>query len=310
MTPEIPVAYCFDSKYAPYAAVSTYSLVKSSKSRLKIYWVTPLEYLEVATLLLEHLKELNIEIQIVTPGNESFINWRQSNHITRAAYFRLLLPNLINENKLIYLDCDTLVLNDLEALYKIEMNGCYIGGVEDISSGNSSKVPRVEKDIYINSGVLLMDLEALRSDNFLKKCEVIYETYGELITWHDQCVINKYAEGKKFLLDKKWNQQIYTHNINEDNWSQYINPNCTNIIHFIGGIKPWESWCNKLIADFWWDHANQLSIPGLKPAEITNINQALDIASILDGHQCYKEASGLKSSIIKWLMDLINNPRP
>jgi len=306
MIQHIPVAFCFDENYAPYAAVATFSLFKSSSSPLKIYWVTTVEDLEKAIFFQQALKKFNIYPIILTPEVSYFRDWRECRHITRAAYLRLLLPILINEKKLIYLDCDMLVQSDLSELFQVDMTGYLIGGISDSGGQSTSKIPRQQSDQYINSGVLLMDLDGLRKDGFLEKCRSIYEEFHEIIVWSDQCIINKYAENRKLLIEPKWNRLIYTHTLNEVQWKEASLLENSKIIHFAGGIKPWQEWCNPVIADFWWSFANQLGAPNLNPVKITEIQQALDLASILDLNERFQDASYLKNSIIGNLIDLVN----
>lgn len=53
-------------------------------------------------------------------------------HLSKAAYFRLLIPELIREyDKCIYLDCDIIVHGDLKELYEIELGNNYLAGVKD-----------------------------------------------------------------------------------------------------------------------------------------------------------------------------------
>ena len=252
-------AFCFDNKYAPYATVATYSLIKNSKIPLKIYWVTFSEDIECANAHLKYLKKFSHEIVILDAGNH-FQGWKESGHITKATYLRLLLPTLINESKLIYLDCDTLILSDLNNLFKIEMKEFPIGGVLDPGGSRTSKLPRNSTDVYINSGVLLMNLDVLRNDHFLKKCETIHSTHHDTLSYGDQCVINKYAEERKLILESKWNSLIWA-GTTEVSWDEAVGS--ANILHFISGHKPWKKSYNTKIADFWWGYANHLEIPNL-----------------------------------------------
>jgi lipopolysaccharide biosynthesis glycosyltransferase len=303
MNKYIPVAFCFDANYAPYAAVSTFSLAKNSSSPLKIYWVTLLEFLDNAKFLQEGLKKFDIEVTIISINFDHFKEWKEVKQITKAAYLRLLLPNIIDEKKLIYLDCDVLVLSDLLELYEEDMGEFSIGGIYDSVGGATSRVSRDSNDIYINSGVLLMNLEVLRRDDFKNKCEVIYDVHQDNITWLDQCIINKYAENKKLIVDEKWNKQIFPNSTNHTSWQQIISSGNARIIHFVGPIKPWCQWCNPVIADFWWKYANQLSLTNLAPIPITHMHQAMDYSSVLDLCEQYQSASDYKGKIIKLLLD-------
>ena len=153
----------------------------------------------------------------------------------------------------------------------------------------------------------MLNLETLRQDDFLKKCEGIYSAHHVTITWADQCVINKYAEEKKLILESKWNRLIDSNNTSRIIWEKVVNVESTNILHFVGSIKPWQQWCNPVMADFWWGFAKNLEMPNLSPVAINNITQALQLASVLDLNERFKDASKLKNDIINHLIQSLES---
>lgn len=75
---------------------------------------------------------------------------------------RCWLSKIIPENKILYLDIDTLVLDDLTNLWNIDMtNYALAGWPEDPNFGASAIKNILHK--YVNSGVLLMNLEFIRN---------------------------------------------------------------------------------------------------------------------------------------------------
>ena len=102
-----------------------------------------------------------------------------------------------------------------------------------------------------------MDLKTLRECGFVEQIKRLYKQYENQITWHDQCLINKYAEGQKFLLDPKWNCQIYAGRAiqNIEDLKRLQN---ASILHFVGKIKPWHNWSDPYIAKIWLKYGNDL----------------------------------------------------
>jgi lipopolysaccharide biosynthesis glycosyltransferase len=297
-----PIVLCCDSNYVPYAAVSTYSAHKNAQESLRVYWVVPFPDVEKAKPAQEILVELGIDIQLVGVDDSRFSQWMFTSHIGRASYLRLTIPDLIKESKVIYLDCDTLVLGDLTALYKTEMKDYPFAGVADAVGAQTSKVPRDKADTYINAGVLLMNLDGLRRDNFNEKLGRVYAQHHDTVTWLDQCIINKYAEHKKLLVDPRWNRLIWTESIKENVWKEIVADGKSAVLHFCGGIKPWHGWCNPYIAQFWWQYANELKLPGFVGTKITTVNQALTFAQVLDRNERFKDASMMKDQVINHLL--------
>ena len=67
MTDKIAIALCFDSNYADYAAVATYSAFQNAQSDLVVYWLVPHECIDEARQRLVSLKD--IEPAATPPGS-------------------------------------------------------------------------------------------------------------------------------------------------------------------------------------------------------------------------------------------------
>jgi lipopolysaccharide biosynthesis glycosyltransferase len=243
-----------------FAAISIYSLLSNANAPLKIYCVVPSSDILMLVSIREISKIFSSDIQIIPADNQMFSTWTESLHITRAAYLRLLIPTLINEQKIVYLDSDLIVLSDLSELYATSTEQCFLAGVPDPRGASLSRMPRKKDDVYINSGVMVMNLEGLRRDMFLAKCAHINAGYPGLATWLDQCLINKYAENRKVIIDPKWNRQIFAGEITQEEWSEYVSDGASSIVHFLGPIKPWNGGSGPHVAKFWWEYANKLSM--------------------------------------------------
>lgn len=259
MVNKITVAYCFDEIFSKYAAISTYSLAMNNRSDANVYWCVPQEYMVEANKMLENVKlHKRINVNVIKIESDIFQNWRTSYHFTATNYMRLQLPNILEEDKIIYLDADTLVTSDLAELYSTPLVNAVIAGCVDPGGQRTSKMPRIATDPYINSGVLLMNLGSLRSDDFLAKCIKIYSEYEEQVTWVDQCLINKFAEGRKLVLDDKWNRQIFSQWVQPHAFEEMISPGKSRILHFVGNVKPWQAGSSEAVSQLWQSFAQQL----------------------------------------------------
>ncbi len=185
-------------------------------------------------------------------------------HITRPTFFRLVVPELLNEDKCIYLDTDTIVLSDLQSLFMTTLKNCYIAGVrhpEIILCEGENKVcmeagiPSNEQ--YINAGVLVMNLKELRSNgmvrNFLKLIPKNFIT-------QDQDIINYACYGKIHFLSFKYNVmtklagmniQDYKNCFQKEDIKEAWNRPC--IIHYADQNKPWNS-SECVFMDYWWKY--------------------------------------------------------
>ena len=146
----------------------------------------------------------NLEIIFYDMGS-NFID-RNDARLSQSAYYRLLTPVLLDVDKIIYLDGDTIILNDLNEMYELPLNDNYILGILDyVRDGIDFLGIKSEK--YINSGVILLDLKKIRNDN--KIYQLINMTKTEKsFDGHDQTIINYVFYPKIGILPSKfaiWN---------------------------------------------------------------------------------------------------------
>ena len=261
----IPVVFCFDANFVNYAAVATFSAFSHSKSKLKIYWVIPSEAESATVPIKELLGKKGVDISIQIASDQLFSDWKEQGHIKKAAYQRLLIPNTIPDTKIIYLDCDLIVQADLGELFKIDMASSSVGGVYDAMAEKYSLMPKQDGDPYINSGVMLLNLESLRKNRFIDRCTELYYQFIKEITFCDQCIINKYSEGQKVLIDPCWNYYFFIcHNLEMSPSEASTEFQGAKILHFVGPIKPWSVNCPPHLGDYWWEWAHRLNLPNLE----------------------------------------------
>jgi lipopolysaccharide biosynthesis glycosyltransferase len=152
-------------------------------------------------------------------------------------YYRLLLPQLHNDlSELIYLDTDLIIERDLSQLPEMVRAKCQIAGVRDPIESMKCKVLNTNPP-YINSGLMYLNLNALRQFNFTESClRWLNNHCGKGLTLHDQDAINVYLNGQSLaLLDKSWNEILPDPRL-MDNFTD-------RVIHITGPFKPWTLCC-------------------------------------------------------------------
>ena len=228
----INVAYAFDSSYQYITHVSMKSIMLSQNRDTFIIF-----HILVSSKIKDKEKEVidkiakehnNCEIKYYYIGDrfkeinvKAYITW------STAMYYRLRLPDLLpNEKRVLYLDCDTLVYKDLTNLYNYNIEGKYFTGMlepRDLSYLG------LNVDNYINTGVMLFNLDELRKDNVAKKIEEFLIKYNyrlwfpvndslntvchkkngyfspEFVQWGfcNENFVNKYINELSIKLDKK-----------------------------------------------------------------------------------------------------------
>jgi lipopolysaccharide biosynthesis glycosyltransferase len=182
-------------------------------------------------------------------------------NISLVTLARLFLPSFVT-GKVLYLDCDLLVHDDVSKMFDADLGGALVGAVRDnlmISKLSRSRVSsqsdleyftniKAPKDAsdYFNAGVLLMDCDRIRAD---------HDLFARLTDWpslnqyrfFDQDHLNILFSEKTYYFPLRWNlawgearrvaKQV-------DNISGFPNADCADlnvaaISHFTGGYKPW-----------------------------------------------------------------------
>ena len=115
-----------------------------------------------------------------------------------------LLPTHIT--KALYLDSDILVTGSLSELLDFDMSNCMFAGVaERIEDQVRKRIGLEACDLYINAGVLLMNLVDMRRDSFTEKSLDFLAENAEAAVYLDQDAINSVARGRILSLPLKYN---------------------------------------------------------------------------------------------------------
>jgi lipopolysaccharide biosynthesis glycosyltransferase len=128
-------------------------------------------------------------------------------------WFRLLLPEVLPDlPRALYLDVDTVVLDDLAPLWTTELAGAHIGAVTNIPYRPEGveelrRYPDgldLEPRSYFNSGVVLIDLDSWRRDG-VTSALLETATASRDLAWPDQSVLNLVLGGSRAHLEPRWN---------------------------------------------------------------------------------------------------------
>ena len=202
-------------------------------------------------------------------------------NISLSAYARLFLPEMLPNScdRVIYLDCDTIICESLLSLWEYNLHDCSVAGVEDLVLDEFKKrIGLQQSDRYFNSGVLLIDLKRWREDNTQNKfMQFIANCHGR-VAHHDQGVINGVLCKEFLTLPPQFNAMTPFFTFHYDNMlyfyklgRYYGKADITKakkkpvIIHytpeFVG--RPWEHSCRhprralyrKALSETGWDYS-------------------------------------------------------
>lgn len=172
----------------------------------------------------------------------------------KEMYYRILAAKLLPEDidRILYLDPDLIIINSIKELYNTDLTNMYFAGATHIGRQlniiNEVRLSMSSESEYINSGVLLMNLELLRREQDERKVyEYIRENSLKLFL-PDQDVINALYGDKTIIIDaERYNMgEIYYKKIKylpggrEEKIDMKWIVNNTSIIHYYGRNKPWN----------------------------------------------------------------------
>ena len=146
------------------------------------------------------------------------------NKYSIGSMFRLFIPEILfNLCKVIYLDADILFNCDIKELWDINIDDYCIGGVSDAGLYAGFELPKDVKDgvinarDYINSGVLLMNLDRIRNKGSMLDlcCEFLNNSEG--YSFPDQDAINYVYRDGILYIDDKYNVLVIVERRDEKN---------------------------------------------------------------------------------------------
>ncbi len=172
---------------------------------------------------------------------------------TKASLFRMCLHEQLPEDvdKVVYFDCDIIFERDIADLWNLELGDAWMIAAHDPERVWSSRKKKyylgalgIEEDRYFNSGVLLMNLKALREAS--REENVFWHAYREgaplfstlKFPVFDQDLLNYMLSSdseKLKLVDSSYNYELCLH----DRRFLRLKEMEGKILHF-PSLKPWQ----------------------------------------------------------------------
>lgn len=258
----VPIFFTIDNKYAPYMAVALYSLMENANPK----------YDYTVYIIYQSLSEENKKrIMDMRKDNFEIIFKQMSDTIhgitgdkmgklrcdygTYTIYYRLFIADMFPQyDKGLYLDSDIVVPGDIAELCLTDLRGKIIGACADSSiAGEDIFINYMENGVgvsrykYINSGILLMNLQKMREVELSKHFLKLLNTYCFDTIAPDQDYLNAMCSGNIFYLNEAW-----------DAMPRHDKPqmDAPKLVHYNLFNKPWCYW-GVQYESYFWEAANQ-----------------------------------------------------
>lgn len=264
----ITVALAADDNYMPYMYVAADSIVRnlSAATSCEIVCLYLGEDIDNANRYMDPLRSEVCSVRLMEVSSCMKWDFHVSRHITLATYSRLFLPLLLPDvEKVLYIDCDVVAVSDVSELFEIDMGDNYLAAVRDMSYDTAAEV-RASSECgrfpnYVNAGVLLMNLAAIRKDGI--ETRFIECAATGRMPMHDQSVLNICCANRITLLPEPWNFCLHNWSRNpiilpeaRERCRKMIENKSYKIIHYCSPRKPWLGNCPSPLANVWWQYAS------------------------------------------------------
>jgi lipopolysaccharide biosynthesis glycosyltransferase len=221
--------------------------------------------------------------------------WHTSFHITQAAYLRLFAAEFLDPGieRILYLDADLLVLDDLGPLWETELGAYAAAAVPDpYGLGRREALGLAADAPYVNSGVLLMNLALWRREDLTRRLCGYVESMGDRLLFHDQDALNAVLAGRILPLDYRWNLQARMlrprgRRATTDPGALARAARAPAILHYTSARKPWLFVMPTPGKALYWRHLQGSPWAGVRPADLRAhklgefaFNHLLDLAGV------------------------------
>lgn len=255
----IHLAIAFDQNYLQqFYSLLTSVLENTKKTKLHFHLISP----DVSEIEKEqirnYIKSRNAESIFYTLNEGTLGDLVLAGKWTHAVYYRLFFPMLVSSevSRLLYLDSDTVVVNDLSELYEIDLENYPLGAVYD-NYVKEQPLIEISKGNYFNSGVLLINIKKWKEQDISRKVLLYLRAYPKRIIYVDQCGLNAVLKENWKQIDYKYNV-LYTYiptEASKAGLKHFISDKV--VIHFTLQ-RPWDFLCKNRLRFLYW-HYLQIS---------------------------------------------------
>jgi len=278
--PVMSIAISSDANYIPHLGALVASIVDNRNKNYYLEFIIldgGINYIQKKLLnnIIKH--EANVSINYLDM-REQLKNISMHSYFAQPTLYRIYLAEILqSRDKILFLDTDMIVVDDLTPLYEVDLKNYYVVATQDLimrtfvhkqilshqeSGGVETlrylteylKLPQSDK-YYFQAGTLLLNLVQIRADKLPGK--MINDISNKNYWFLDQDVLNKYLGEKVALVENRWNvvhiPEGHVEHLEDDEMQRYIaSLESPAIIHYAGEGKPWKDNMNPHSHYYWY----------------------------------------------------------
>lgn len=254
------IIYASNDIYAKHLGISMLSLLENNQDikKIVIYILDQHISLENKNKLQSIIEKYNRELIYIDISEfEKLIpfdfNTSGYNPITLS---RLFLCNYLPKpmDRILYLDCDTIISGSIAELETIPFKGNYVAAVPELYMPVEKKalIGHAQNETYYNAGVLLVNMDLWRENKIEIEFVEYYRLMNGQLLYNDQDIINHCCKGKIKKLSHKYNLStnlFYFHRFFVKKLQPAYDTSSSikyneilkhpSIIHYMGDERPW-----------------------------------------------------------------------
>ena len=206
------IAFCVNNAYIEKVAVVMVSLLENHPENYFNFYIFSSDLTDGSLKYLNklHSKYNNFEVSKVEVPTDLFKSLKLNiEYISIETYYRYAIAELLPDlDKILYIDADLIINNNINQFYDTDISDYYVAGVEDYlikRENHKIEIGLTSDDVYINAGVLLMNLQKLRQDDMCQKLIKATQDLWDKIKYQDQDILNIMCKGKIKQVDSIYN---------------------------------------------------------------------------------------------------------
>lgn len=247
--------FAIDDNVVDQLLTTLYSIEENTPNVPLSIYVIQKSKLKQTDKIVSFCETTHVDYYPIIIGSELFKDAPTTDRYPATIYYRLLAHKYLPAelDRILYLDVDILVINNLLPLYKLDFeNNLYAAAshsalANDVTDSiNKLRLGNYEAESYYNSGVLLMNLPLIREQVHTQDIFDYIEANKLALLLPDQDVLNG-LYGHQF---KQIPDEIYNYDARMSTLYQALGAGVWNldwviehtvVLHFCGRDKPWKS---------------------------------------------------------------------
>lgn len=267
------IALCTDDNYAKYCMITIVSILENNTDTSCCVYVLTDSLNNHNLKLFSYLENYyRQQIRVTVIPQDTFNNLKVRSRYPKSMYYRFLLPDIIDDDRVLYLDCDIIIRKSLAGFYNTSLTDLAAAVVEDAQGDDTLLHNRIKySGTYFNSGVMLINLDYWRKYNIKDKLIEFIQKNPDRCYYPDQDALNIVLEGRVFYVDYTYNcQEAWFHNLENIlfSYTKFVQVNNTIddpiIVHYTSTLKPWFAECDHPLKSAFLLYANKHTQIGFK----------------------------------------------